>query len=256
MNKTVPDQKDQVENEFSVPSTVRQANRGGEEIEYVFTIGRILIQYWVSYLRRNDTIQDHLQTKPPAIRPFTRGETRLPSLEEQLLSRDHTLGVLRQNLLKVQINTVERSTMTKRTWFSSVCSHIANALIAQRVNQKLSLSFFGPYRVLHQIGKVAYELDLPHTSKLHPVFYVSLIKPAQAQSVTESDKPPPINDSFELTLQPESTVDHGWRKFGDSWVLELLVRWIDRHMTSLAWRNMTYYSCSSVLSALRTSRVS
>lgn len=41
---------------------------------------------------------------------------------------------------------------------------------------KLSPCYVGPYEILHNIGKVAYELRLPSEFGLvHPVFYVSML---------------------------------------------------------------------------------
>jgi hypothetical protein len=45
--------------------------------------------------------------------------------------------------------------------------------VATRSNNKLTFRFFGPYKILERVGAVAYELQLPPNSTVHPVFHVS-----------------------------------------------------------------------------------
>jgi hypothetical protein len=47
---------------------------------------------------------------------------------------------------------------------------------------KLDYKLIGPYIILEKVGSRAYKLELPTSVKLHPVFHISLLEPAETDS--------------------------------------------------------------------------
>ena len=63
--------------------------------------------------------------------------------------------------------------------------------VAQRPFQKLSFRYYGPYKVMERVGKVAYKLQLTSESKIHSVVHVSQLKKAVGDNIlVEAELPP------------------------------------------------------------------
>ena len=109
--------------------------------------------------------------------------------------------------------------------------------LKQKGAEELKPCFYGPYRVTHRIGEVAYEFELPTGSRIHNIFHVSCLKKALGQQVTASEELPPIDDEGHLVLQPEAIIDTRERQLRSRTVKEYLVRWRNLPDEDATWES-------------------
>ena len=68
--------------------------------------------------------------------------------------------------------------------------------------EKLKPRFYGPYKVVKEVGEVAYELELPEESKIHNAFHVSNLKKTIGKHIAPSTDLPLVEDEGILILIP------------------------------------------------------
>lgn len=83
-------------------------------------------------------------------------------------------------------------------------------------NQKL---YFGPFPVKSCIGKVAYKLTLPSTTRIHPTFHVSQLK-KHVGTATISVQLPVTHPDGSLIKEPIRVLDRRWSRR----VIQLLLK--------------------------------
>ena len=82
----------------------------------------------------------------------------------------------------------------------------------------------GPYKVLREIGKNSYLLELPNTMKIHPVVSWSYLEKYHSSNKFSSrviDPPPPVEIDSHLEYVVESIVNHR-KRYNKN---EYLVHW-------------------------------
>lgn len=128
-------------------------------------------------------------------------------LDAWLAERDLMVRLLQQHLLRIQQrmkvqadkNRSERSFFVGDRVFLRLQPYVQSS-VAPRAHHKLLFKYYGPYLVLERVGAVAYRLELPETSKIHPVVHVSQLKIAKGQNFQVPAKLPSSNDVWQFPL--------------------------------------------------------
>jgi hypothetical protein len=90
-------------------------------------------------------------------------------------------------------------------------------ILTKRPNEKLDHKKLGPFPVLRNIKDTSYELKLPESMKIHPVFHVSLLEPADKDTIV-------ITPEIEIN-EPEYTAEAILDKSIINGETKYLVKW-------------------------------
>ena len=165
----------------------------------------------------------------PSLMAYEEGATQNFELDEMLEEREVVLESVKHNLLRAQALMKNNADKHRRELEFAVGDKVYLKLrpyrqqsVSRRLFQKLAARFYGPFGVVARIGKVAYRLALPESSKIHPVFHVSQLKPVVGATDVVTPLPPVLSASEDLVIEPDTILD---RRYDDQGYLELLVRW-------------------------------
>lgn len=120
---------------------------------------------------------------PPVFFKLNDEPSGIEAVNEQIQSRNCIIVILKENLalaqekMKKQVDKHRLDVQLEGDDLVSVkIRPYRLRSLAKRINEKLSPHFYGPFKVTKKVGKVAYKLDLPPTTCIHPVFYISQLK--------------------------------------------------------------------------------
>jgi len=74
-------------------------------------------------------------------------------------------------------------------------------------DNKLSPKYYGPYKVLQDIGTMAYKLELPATSRVHLAFHVSCLKKVVGDKLPIQTIFPKLDKEGKIILELEAVTE-------------------------------------------------
>jgi hypothetical protein len=107
-------------------------------------------------------------------------------------------------------------------------------------DDKSSPKYYGPYKVLQNIGTMAYKLELPASSRVHPVFYVSCLKKAIGNKIPVQTIFPELDEEGKIILELEAITDTRIRQLRNRSISEYLIKWRKLPSIDSTWEDESF----------------
>jgi hypothetical protein len=172
--------------------------------------------------------------KPPSLLAYCAGSSALEAVNQDLTMRDAIVRQLKANLAKAQDAMklfVDKKRKEREFQQGDLVllklQPFRQLSLRHHSSHKLGLRFYGPYKVLERLGPVAYRLELPATSHIHPVIHCSLLKPCKGSTTPAIHSLPASNSANKPAHIPIVILQHRTILRGNNQVPHVLIQWSD-----------------------------
>lgn len=209
----------------------------------------VLAEFWYNttpHSAHGKTPFQVLYGHPP--RHFGIGLTSMctvPDLEQWLREHEDMTQVIKHNLLRAQQRMKHQADKHRQERQFSVGDWIYLKLqpyvqhsVAKRSCQKLGYKFFGPYLITQKVGAVAYRLQLPTSSQIHPVIHVSQLKKALPPEKAVSADEELHFVSISVSSSPEQVLASRLQRVGNNLLPFDLIKWKGLPKAWTTWENL------------------
>ena len=142
-------------------------------------------------------------------------DSKVQAVEDHMEHQQQVLQLLKDNLNLAQ-NQMKQQEYQHRSeqsfnlgdWvFLRLQPYKQMSLKNTKKDNKLSPKYYGPYKVLQNIGNMAYKLELPASSRVHPFFHVSCLKKVIGDKLPVQTMLLELDEEGKIILDPEEITE-------------------------------------------------
>jgi hypothetical protein len=101
----------------------------------------------------------------------------------------------------------------------------------------LAARFYGPFQIIDKVGEVAYKLQLPEQSKIHPVFHVSLLKKAIGDYEVQGELPKELEVVIDEEIYPVKVLGSRVNVKEGVTTHQSLIQWKGKSIDDVTWED-------------------
>ncbi|WVZ49776.1 LOW QUALITY PROTEIN: hypothetical protein U9M48_001105 [Paspalum notatum var. saurae] len=108
------------------------------------------------------------------------------------------------------------------------------------LKQMLHSKYYGPFRVLEQIGRAAYKILLPEGCSLHDIFHVSQLKKHLGPKAVPSADLPLIDSKGTIKVAPAALLNRRLIPRNNEPVVQWLIQWLNLPPSEATWEDASF----------------
>jgi hypothetical protein len=172
----------------------------------------------------------------------------LKALEDHIENQQQVLQILKDNLTMAQ-NRMKQQADQHRSeisfevgdWvFLRLQAYKQMSLKQAKKDNKLSPKYYGPYKVLQKIGTIAYKLELPASSQVHPVFHVSFLKKVIGNKILVQTILKELDEEGKIILETEAITDTRIHQLRNRSISQYLIKWRKLPAEDSTWEDESF----------------
>jgi len=180
--------------------------------------------------------------QPPSLPQYLARNLNVQAVDEWLTQRETIIASLIKKLTKAQQRMKEITDKRRRDVSYEEGDTVLVKLLPRRQTSvigeaylKLTKRYYGPFQIVKKIGSVAYQLNLPSSSRIYPVFHCSLLKPYHSSNTEVPLDLPASSEGNEPLITPLAILDTKWENTPTGRQLLILVQWTGLVPEDTSW---------------------